>query len=127
MDQGMSAIYRKAAEALAQGQLPEYTEGEREQCVRAFEFLKESVEGGAFFLHKHGDFFPKWLTWMNAGLTKISSGTASLRLAENRRAIVFLLVKEGEVKQLLLRPNKLKPFEFVSSPPEVKSEDWPEW
>src|SRR5258708_20758205 len=100
----MDSVYKKAAEALAQGELPEYPEEELEECVRAFDFLKKSLEGNVFFQHLHKGFFPEWLAWMNAGLAKLSNGTVSLSLADQhiQGAIVFLLVQEGEARQLVL-------------------------
>lgn len=128
IDSSMIVVFQQTANALAQGTLPEFAPEQRTEVVRAFGFLEMSLDGGnVFFQHRHEGFFTEWLAWMNAGLSKLSNHTVSLSLADRQKAI-FLLVKEGETKQLVLRSAAPNPFEFVSCSQDAKkSEGWPAW
>jgi len=128
IDSSMIVVFQQTANALAQGTLPEFAPEQRAEVVRAFGFLEMSLDGGnVFFQHRYEGFFTEWLAWMNAGLSKLSNHTVSLSLADRQKAI-FLLAKEGETKQLVLRSTAPNPFEFVSCSQDAKkSEGWPAW
>ena len=124
----MIVVFQQTVEALAQGKSPEFAPEQRADVVRAFDFLGKSLNGGnVFFNHLHEGFFSEWLSWMNAGLSKLSNHTVELLLVDQQGAL-FLLTREGETKQLVLDSTGLKPFESVPREPEAKkSEDWPAW
>jgi hypothetical protein len=79
-------LYARAAQALAQGQLPVYSQQEEQEVLAAYAFVANMAggDGNVFSLHLQEPIFTNWRTCMNKALAGASSNRLTLEVLSGR-------------------------------------------
>jgi hypothetical protein len=111
-------MYARAAQALARGQLPVYSEQEEQEVLAAYAFVA-NMAGGAgniFSLHLQEPLFTNWRVGMNKALAAATNGQLMLALGYRDLGpgrVALMLVGGSEPLRLALGPGP-QPFQWCS-------------